>query len=46
MRHRFGWTLAKIGQTLGLGPGAVDARLRRLSKMLRRKAQEKGDRDD
>ncbi|MCK4872115.1 MAG: sigma-70 family RNA polymerase sigma factor [Phycisphaerales bacterium] len=40
MRHRFGWTLAKIGATVGLRPGAVDGRLTRITNMLRRKATE------
>ena len=30
MRYRFGWTLQQIGTALGLKPGAVDGRLRRL----------------
>ena len=38
MRYRFGWTLQQIGFALGLGPGAVDGRLRRLVSMLRRRA--------
>jgi RNA polymerase sigma factor (sigma-70 family) len=40
MRHRFGWTLRQIAASLGLEPGAVDGRLRRLVRGLRRKAQE------
>ena len=36
MRHRFGWTLQQIGNVLGLKPGAVDGRLRRLQRTLRR----------
>jgi RNA polymerase sigma factor (sigma-70 family) len=43
MRHRFGWTLRQIGASLGLEPGAVDGRLRRLVGGLRRKAQEESD---
>lgn len=35
MRYRFGWTLRQIGSALGLAPGAVDGRLRRLVKVLR-----------
>ncbi|MHC4717792.1 MAG: RNA polymerase sigma factor, partial [Planctomycetota bacterium] len=30
MRHRFGWTLRQIGAALGVKPGAIDGRLRRL----------------
>ncbi len=37
MRYRFGWTLQQIGATLGLKPGAVDGRLRRLLSTLRRR---------
>ena len=40
MRHRFGWTLRQIGAALGVKPGAVDGRLRRLVGGLRREAQE------
>jgi RNA polymerase sigma factor (sigma-70 family) len=40
MRHRFGWTLRQIGAALGINPGAVDGRLRRLVGGLRREAQE------
>lgn len=43
MRHRFGWTLRQIGEALGLEPGAVDSRLRRLVATLRRKGMEKFD---
>jgi RNA polymerase sigma factor (sigma-70 family) len=43
MRHRFGWTLQQIGAALGLKPGAVDGRLRRLVGGLRRTAQEELD---
>lgn len=35
MRHRFGWTLSRIGRHLGLEPGAVDGRLRRIAERLR-----------
>lgn len=38
MRHRLGWTLARIGRVLGLAPGAVDGRLRRIAARLRRRA--------
>ncbi|MCH8822632.1 MAG: sigma-70 family RNA polymerase sigma factor [Planctomycetes bacterium] len=40
MRHRFGWTLKRIGQSLGLKPGAVDGKLQRLVRKLRRRAKE------
>lgn len=40
MRHRFGWTLARIGAALGLKPGAVDGRLSRARATLREKALE------
>jgi RNA polymerase sigma factor (sigma-70 family) len=40
MRHRLGWTLKQIGAALGLGPGAVDGRLRRVTSTLRHRAQE------
>lgn len=40
MRHRFGWTLKKIGRALGLKPGAVDRRLRGAVEALRRRARE------
>lgn len=43
MRHRFGWTLKRIGQTLGLKPGAVDGRIRRVLGKLRRRAKEQSD---
>ena len=43
MRHGFGWTLKKIGRAVGLTPGAVDGRLRRLLGTLRRKASEESD---
>ncbi len=43
MRHRFGWTLDRIGATLGLGPGAVDGRLRRTVAQLRNRAMEMND---
>ena len=40
LRHRLGWTLDRIGTALGLTPGAVDGRLRRLTRLLRRRAAE------
>lgn len=43
MRHRFGWTLARIGRILGLTPGAVDGRLNRITERLRREAEERFD---
>ena len=43
MRYRFGWTLQRIGDALGLKPGAVDGRLSRLTANLRRRAQENFD---
>lgn len=43
LRYRFGWTLAQIGESLGLKPGAVDGRLGRLVGSLRRKAAEEFD---
>jgi hypothetical protein len=35
MRHRLGWTLERIGAVVGLAPGAVDGRLRRIIGRLR-----------
>ncbi len=43
MRYRFGWTLQQIANTVGLKPGAVDGRLRRLIGVLRRRAREQCD---
>lgn len=43
MRHGFGWTLKQIGRAVGMTPGAVDGRLRRLLGTLRRKASEESD---
>jgi RNA polymerase sigma factor (sigma-70 family) len=40
MRYRFGWTLRRIGEALGLKPGAVDGRLTRAVGELRSRAQE------
>ena len=34
-RYDFGWTLEQIGRELGLRPGAVDGRIRRILKKLR-----------
>lgn len=42
MRFRFGWTLERIGSTLGLSPGAVDGRISRVISGLRRRALEEG----
>ena len=41
MRHRFGWTLKRIGRALGMTTGAVDGRLTRLTSRLRDKAKER-----
>lgn len=40
MRYRLGWTLQRIGEAVGLKPGAVDGRVRRLTAVLRRRARE------
>lgn len=40
MRYRFGWTLRRIGEALGLKPGAVDGRLSRAVGELRSRAPE------
>jgi DNA-directed RNA polymerase specialized sigma24 family protein len=40
MRHRFGWTLERIGRAVGLSAGAVDGRLGRILRSLRKMAQE------
>ena len=40
MRHRFGWTLARIGSAVGLNTGAVDGRIRRTLDFLRQRARE------
>ena len=42
MRHRFGWTLERIGKAVGLGTSAVDGRLRRLTALLVRRAKKEG----
>jgi RNA polymerase sigma-70 factor (ECF subfamily) len=39
LRYRWGWSLQEIGQSIGLKTGAVDGRLRRAIKKLRRKAE-------
>lgn len=41
MRHRFGWTLNRIGRALGMTTGAVDGRLSRLTARLRAKARDR-----
>lgn len=46
MRFRLGWTLERIGATVGLSPGAVDGRVGRLVAMLRRRARENFDEPD
>jgi RNA polymerase sigma-70 factor (ECF subfamily) len=38
-RYRFGWTLAKIASRCGLETGAVDGRIRRAVKKLRKRAE-------
>jgi RNA polymerase sigma factor (sigma-70 family) len=43
MRYRLGWTLERIGEAVGLKPGAVDGRVRRLTASLRRRARETHD---
>ena len=40
LRFRMGWTLQRIGQSLGLKPGAVDGRISRLLAGFRRSARE------
>lgn len=40
MRYRLGWTLQRIGEALGLKPGAVDGRVKRVVRTLRRRAEE------
>ncbi len=39
-RHRFGWTMARIGAVFGLHPSAADGRTRRATTALKRKARE------
>lgn len=43
MRHRFGWTLEKISQTLGIGHSTADRRLKKVVKILKQKAKEEFD---
>jgi len=43
MRYRAGMTLEAIGKRLGIGPGAVDGRLRRAINELRRQLKEQSD---
>lgn len=43
LRYRFGWTLERIGQTLGIKPGAVDGRIRRTASELKKKWAETQD---
>lgn len=43
MRYRFGWSLRRIGRSIGLEPGAVDGRIRRLLRALGRRAAEQRD---
>ncbi len=45
MRHRFAWTLARIGEVLGITPGAADRKLRTAHTRLAERAME-GTRDD
>jgi RNA polymerase sigma-70 factor (ECF subfamily) len=40
MRHRFNWTLQRIGTALGIRTGAVDRRLRTTIEQLRTRAGE------
>ena len=40
LRVQRGWSLARIGSVLGLSPGAVDGRVRRILVHLRSRAQE------
>lgn len=44
LRYRLGWTLERIGELMGLKPGAVDGRIRRATKHLREKAAKYDDR--
>ena len=41
-RYRFGWTLRRIGERLGLKPGAVDGRIRRAVDELKLQAENHG----
>lgn len=40
LRHRLGWTLQRIGRTVGLNPGAVDGRLTRIMRKLKSRAEQ------
>jgi RNA polymerase sigma factor (sigma-70 family) len=40
MRYRLGWTLQRIGDAVGMGPGAVDGKIRRSILGMRRRAKE------
>ena len=40
LRFEQGWTLRRIGESLGLNAGAVDGRIRRLLSRLRRRGEE------
>lgn len=42
-RHRFGWTLQRIADSLGLKTGAVDRKLRTITSDLRKRAEEAHD---
>ena len=39
LRYKLGWTLQRIADRLGLKPGAVDGRIRRLVDQLRQRAE-------
>ncbi|TWT56780.1 RNA polymerase sigma factor SigV [Thalassoglobus neptunius] len=39
MRYRWGWTLKRIADAIGLNPGAVDGRLGRIVEQLRSQAE-------
>lgn len=43
LKFRFGWTLERIGQALGLRAGAVDGRIRRATRELQQKWTESQD---
>lgn len=43
LRYRWGWSLRRIGQALGLTPGAVDGRIRREVHRLRQQAEQEFD---
>ena len=40
LRFGLGWTLARIGESLGLKPGAVDGRIGRVAKGIREQVEE------